>query len=155
MRREHHGQRGASSISTHNAVNGPYRNLPEPQKLGPGEPFGEPQKALILQTNRNNNSGEIHSDLAGFEYPCDGPDKPLCKEPLLLKEGDQYHPDAVEVHHVIRKKDKRCCAWGTNSSGNAVVISRKLNQFLTNDNPSADEVTWVNNSRKQRVVRLS
>jgi len=56
---------------------------------------------------------------------------------------------------VIRKKDKRCCAWGTNSSGNAVVISRKLNQFLTNDNPSADEVTWVNNSRKQRVVRLS
>ena len=102
------------------------------------------QRDLILQVNSDTHNGEIHSDLAGFEYPCDGPDKPLCKEPLLLKEGDQYHPDVVEVHHVIRKKDKRCCAWGTNSNSNAVVISRKLNRFFWYKYPSAQEVNWVN-----------
>ena len=130
---------------TQTAVNGPYRNLPEPQKLGPGEPFGDNQRALILETNRNKSGGEIHSDFAGFEYPCDGLDKPLCTEPLVLQQARQYDDDAAEVHHVVRKKDQRCCAWGTNSNGNAVIISRKLNRYFTNKYPGADEVTWVNN----------
>lgn len=140
---------------TPTAVNGPYRNLPEPQVLAPGERFYNDvidengnkikQRELILQTNRNKNGSELHSNLADFEYPCDGPDKPLCKEPLVLKDGDQYDADAAEVHHVIRRRDKRCCAWGTNSNSNAVVISRKLNQYFTNKYPRADEITWVNN----------
>jgi hypothetical protein len=63
-------------------VNGPYRNLTEPQKLAPGQNFYCPsgqvdengnslkQKEWILQVNRDAHGGEIHSDLAGFEYPC-------------------------------------------------------------------------------------
>lgn len=136
------------------AVNGPYRSLPEPQVLGPGEDFYEytfdkngvkiQQRLLILQVNRNTHGGQIHSDLAGFEYPCDGPTKPMCKEPLILQEGSQYDPDAVQVHHVVRKSDQRCCPWGTNSNTNAVVISRKLNQYFHYKYPAADEVSWVN-----------
>lgn len=130
-------------IST--AVNGPYRNLPEPQKFGIGEPFSNDQKTLILQANRSKNGGGIHSDLAGFEYPCDGPDKPLCKEPLVLQIASPNDSDAAQVHHVIRMNDKRCCGWGTNSNSNAVVISRKLNRYFWYNYPSGDEVTWVNN----------
>jgi hypothetical protein len=48
------------------------------------------------------------------------------------------------VHHVIRMTDLRSCAWGSNSNKNAVVISRKLNGFLHNKYPQADEVNRVN-----------
>jgi hypothetical protein len=125
-------------------VNGPYRNLTEPTDLAPGERFSEPQRALILDVNRKNNGGKIHSDLSGFEYPCNGPSKPVCIEPDVLKEGLQYDPEAAEVHHVVPKKDPRCCPWGTNSNKNAVVISRNLNGFFTNNDPPVDEVLLVN-----------
>lgn len=139
------------------AVNGPYRNLPEPQDLAPGNNFYKSvvdkngnkieQKELILQANRNahpgdGGGGEIHSDFAGFEYPCDGPEKPLCKEPLVLQVALQYADNAAQVHHVIRMNDQRCCAWGTNSNANAVVISGKLNRFFWYKYPSIDEVNW-------------
>ena len=42
--------------------------------------------------------------------------------------------------------DKRNCSWGTNSNKNAAVISRKLNRFLWNKNPPADEVKKLNNA---------
>lgn len=141
------------------AVNGPYRNLPEPQDLAPGNDFYKKspdkngnlviQHDLILEVNRDahpgdGGEGEIHSDLAGFEYPCDGLDKPMRKEPLVLQVARQYDDDAAQVHHVIRMKDKRCCAWGTNSNRNAAVISRKLNIFLRNNLPSAAEVLHIN-----------
>ena len=138
-------------------VSGPYRNLTEPQKLGPGESFycktldkngnSVVQRALIIQTNSDAHGGVIHSDLAGFEYPCglDANCQPiLCKEPLVLKAGSQYDPDAAEVHHVVRRKDLRNCSWGTNSNKNAVVISRKLNGRLLNNYPSAEEIKRVN-----------
>ena len=140
-------------------VKGPYRNLTEPQKLGPGEDFycasgmvdanGEPlkQRAWILQVNSKAHGDEIHSDLAGFEYPCsvDENCQPIiCKEPLVLKAGPKDDPDAAQVHHVVRRKDKRNCPWGTNSNKNAAVISRKLNIYLTNNYPSAEEVKRIN-----------
>jgi len=138
-------------------VIGPYRNLTEPQQITPGERFycntvdknGNTvvQHDLIIQTNRQAHEGTIHSDLAGFEYPCgeDANCQPiLCKEPLVLKAGPQYDPDAAQVHHVVRRKDLRGCDWGTNSNKNAVVISRKLNGRLLNKYPSAEEVKRVN-----------
>ena len=44
---------------------------------------------------------------------------------------------------MVRRKDLRNCSWGTNSNKNAVVISRKLNIYLTNNYPSAEEIKRV------------
>jgi hypothetical protein len=145
-------------------VNGPYRNLPEPPTLGPGQPFNKcdsgmvndkgealSQRNYILQVNRNANGGKIRSDLAGFTWPCEDEEcKPkICKELEFIADPDSkvppFHPDSVaEVHHVVPMKDKRSCDWGTNSNKNAAVISRALNQYFTNNNPPGDEVKILN-----------
>lgn len=145
-------------------INGPYRNLPDPQQVGPGNEFDRPsglvnergealdQREWILQVNRNAHSGEVHSDLAGFKFPCKEQDGGLttCTEPDVLEDPDKeafFDPDAVaQVHHVVPRKDRRCCPWGTNSNKNAAVISRKLNRFLTNDDPPAEEVKRLNDA---------
>ncbi|WP_284720640.1 hypothetical protein [Polyangium sorediatum] len=136
-------------------VNGPYRNLVEPSNVGPGKDFhceeidNIEQRVRILQVNRKAHGGKIHSDLAGFTYPCvDENCKPTtCTEPDILKDPEntphQYDPERAEVHHVVRRKDKRLCPWGTNSNKNAAVISGKLNRHLTNNYPSADEVKRI------------
>jgi hypothetical protein len=135
-------------------VNGPYRNLTEPQMLVPGERFycntvdkngsSVVQRDLIIQVNSKAHGDKIHSDLAGFEYPCGVDGKCICKEPLVLKAGPPNDPYAAQVHHVVRRFDKRGCPWGTNSNKNAAVISRQLNIYLTNNYPSADEVKAIN-----------
>ena len=141
-------------------VNGPYRNLSEPKTLGPGEDFycssgqvGDDGKLLkqrtwILQVNKNAHGGELHSDLAGFTYPCvDEECKPTtCTEPLVLKATPKNDPEAVQVHHVVPRNDRRSCRWGTNSNKNAAVVSRKLNRYLTNTDPPAVEVKRLNNA---------
>jgi hypothetical protein len=141
------------------AINGPYRNLPEPSTVKVGGEFdcasgqvgadGKPlsQKEWIRQVNSKAHGGVIHSDLEGFEYPCNGPGKPMCIEPLVLNVPDTKNPndpDAAQVHHVVRKTDLRGCKWGTNLNKNAAVISARLNQYLYNKYPSADEVTRIN-----------
>jgi hypothetical protein len=147
-------------------VSGPYRNVTEPQKLGPGEDFycssgqvGPDGKTLnqhdwILHVNRKEH-GAIHSDLAGFEYPC-GVDEDcqaiICKEPLVLKDPadentSKKDPEAAQVHHVVPMNDKRGCPWGTNSNKNAAVISSKLNRFLWNKHPPAEEVKQLNGAK--------
>jgi hypothetical protein len=87
----------------------------------------------------------IHSDLAGFTYPCeDDCGKPkVCTEPLILNTTGK-DPNAAQVHHEVRKTDQRGCPWGTNSNRNAVVISARLNKHLYNNYPSAAEVIQVN-----------
>ena len=80
------------------------RELPEPSKVLPGQDFncyytnGVKQKERILQVNRNAHMGdagvgEIHSDLVGFEYPCNGSEKPPCIEPLVLKEPSKKYDE--------------------------------------------------------------
>ncbi len=141
-------------------VNGPYRNLTEPKKLEVGQDFYCPsgqvdaqanplnQHDWILLVNSKAHDGQLQSDLAGFEYPCvDEECKPtICKEPLDLKTGPKGDPYAAQVHHVVPRKDQRSCPWGANSNKNAAVISRKLNRYLTNRNPPADEVKRLNNA---------
>ena len=127
-------------------VSGPYRNLPEPQLVGPGEVFSKNQRELILQANSNKHGGKIHSDLAGFEFPCDDENgKPTtCIEPDVLNDPPGYPPAKAQVHHVVPMKDQRCCPWGTNSNKNAAVISAKLNRFFWYNAPPADEVVQIN-----------
>jgi hypothetical protein len=148
-------------------VSGPYRDFTEPQKLKPGEDFycpsvkigdkGKPlnQREWILQVNRDNSKdedggpdGPIRSDLAGFTYPCkDKECKPTtCVEPAFLQTESKNDPDAAQVHHVVPRKDKRLCPWGTNSNKNAAVISRKLNIYFTNNDPPADVVKRLNSA---------
>jgi hypothetical protein len=106
----------------------------------------------ILKLNRNAHGGEIHSDLAGFMWPCEDNGVPkTCTEPLVLKDPgekgvSQYDPLAGEVHHVVPMTDKRSCPWGTNSNKNAAVISNKLNKFLWNNYPPANEVLQINSA---------
>lgn len=134
-------------------INGPYRNLPEPSKVLPGKDFhcyyigGVKQKERILEVNKKAHDGKIHSDLAGFTWPCNEPDMPICTEKLVLKAPSKpyvYDADEAQVHHEVRAKDLRGCAWGTNSNKNAVVISAKLNNYLKNKYPTKEEVDWVN-----------
>ncbi len=149
-------------------VSGPYRNLMEPPTLGPGQPFskcdsgvvdengdGLTQQEWILQVNRNAHKGdagvgEIHSDLAGFKWPCTVMNEncekvaTVCEEPLVLPDPEDPVATYPEVHHVVPMKDKRSCPWGTNSTKNAAVISRALNRHFTNDNPPAEEVKRLN-----------
>ncbi|MBK9259807.1 MAG: hypothetical protein IPM54_08205 [Polyangiaceae bacterium] len=135
-------------------VNGPYRNLVDPAGVAPGNLFdansGIPdgdggvleQRDWVLAVNRKKNGGTIKSDLAGFKFPCDckkgSPE--ICTEPDFLE--DPFDPVGTKpnVHHVVPRKDKRCCPWGTNSYKNAAVISQKLNKCLSNDDPPEDEV---------------
>lgn len=155
-----HAQRQTPLIDvngTPTEVNGPYRSLPDPQTVGPGEDFrcvvavnpdgtGLIQRERILQVNRAAHGGKIHSDLAGYTWPC-GPDgTPPCVEPLVLEDPPGFLDARAEVHHVVPRKDKRLCAWGTNSNKNAAVISHKLNLHLTNNDPPADEVAQLNNA---------
>ncbi len=145
-------------------VNGPYRNLTEPKTLGSGELFdcdsgmvndqglGLRQRDWILQVNRKKHGGKIHSDLAGFTWPCTNEkcEPVICEEPLVL--GDpaekplEYPDTEAQVHHVVPRKDQRRCAWGTNSNKNAAVISRALNRFFSNNDPPADEVRRLNSA---------
>ena len=142
-------------------VDGPYRNLTEPKTLGPDEDFYCPsgqvgadgkslnQRAWILQVNKDAHGGQLHSDLAGFTYPCKDKNcnPTTCIEPSVLKAGPKGDPEAAEVHHVVPRKDQRGCPWGTNSNKNVAVISRKLNRYLTNNPPPAEEVKRLNDAQ--------
>ncbi|TKD10361.1 hypothetical protein [Polyangium fumosum] len=149
-------------------VSGPYRDLPEPPTVGPGHKFnncfsgvfaadGTPlyQHKYILQVNRKAHGGQIHSDLAGFKWPCDVYNANCekvpaeCEEPLVLYEQEIDPPpfdpgQFAEVNHVVPMKDQRSCDWGTNSNKNAAVISNQLNRYLSNTNPPVEEVKRVN-----------
>lgn len=135
-------------------VNGPYRNLVDPDQVAPGNDFewnsGIPdgdggmlkQRQWVLAVNRKMNGGKVKSDLRGFKFPCDCKkgSANICTEPEDLE--DSFDPVGTKpnVHHVVPRKDKRCCPWGTNSYKNAAVISQKLNKCLSNDDPPEDEV---------------
>jgi hypothetical protein len=135
-------------------VNGPYRNLTEPQMVEPGKDFhcekidGVEQWERILQLNRDAHGGQIKSDLAGFTYPCKKGCPQICTEPLFLKDPrntpNRYDAERAEVNHVVRATDKRGCKWGTNSNKNAAVISGRLNRHLYNNYPSTAEVEQIN-----------
>jgi len=149
-------------------VSGPYRNLTDPAGVGPGDPFlgnnsGVPdgdggvldQQKYVLQVNRKQNGGKIRSDLAGFTWTCTGADGGLttCEELEFLEEPDSnpksmFYADTVaQVHHVVPRKDPRCCPWGTNSYKNAAVISGKLNRHFSNNDPPTDEVKRLNGAQ--------
>jgi hypothetical protein len=141
-------------------VSGPYRNLVEVTPIEPGKDFeddsgmvnakgeGLKQREWVLAVNRKKNGGKIRSDLAGFTWPCLDKDcKPTtCEEPDELEDPVDPVGTYPNVHHVVPRKDKRCCPWGTNAYKNAAVISQKLNAYFTNNDPPVEEVSKLNNA---------
>lgn len=139
-------------------VSGPYRNLVDPNQVGPGNMFDRPsgmfnnngdpidQQKWVLAVNRKNNGGKIRSDLAGFKFPCKKGSPEICTEPDFLEDAIDPVGTYPNVHHVVPRQDKRCCSWGTNSYKNAAVISQKLNNHFTNDDPPEEEVNRLNNA---------
>jgi hypothetical protein len=135
-------------------VSGPYRNLVEPADVGPGNKFDRDsgmvdadggsleQRQWVLEVNRKKNGSQIHSDLAGFTWPCKGEDGGLttCEEPDFLGDPDkkplEYPATEAQVHHVVPVKDERCCPWGTNSYKNAAVISAQAQPVFHEQGPA-------------------
>jgi hypothetical protein len=144
-------------------VSGPYRNLnlPDPADIGPGNEFESnsgmvdadggflKQREWIVQVNRNANDGGVRSDLAGFTWTCKGEDggDTTCIEPDFLPDPEDPGATYPNVHHVVPRKDPRCCPWGTNSYKNAAVISSKLNRHFSNNDPPAEEVKQLNDAK--------
>ena len=148
-------------------VNGRYRNVPDSYKVCSatqtqayrGMRFPLDQKAIIKKVNRDNNSQQLRSDLAGFCYPKTGsipctetsPGSNVCKEPdALVEMAGQWN--SPEVHHVLPRTDRRGCPCGSNSMANASVISRSLNNYLSNQDrvgitslcaPFKNEIQWI------------
>jgi hypothetical protein len=146
-------------------VSGPYRDLVDPDQVGPGNKFDRnsgmvgadglslDQRKWILEVNRKKNGGKIRSDLEGFTWPCEDGQGGFttCEEPEFLADPDSkkqpFHPGVIaRVHHVVPRKDKRCCPWGTNAYKNAAVISHQLNEYFTNNDPPEEEVKTLNNA---------
>jgi hypothetical protein len=141
-------------------VSGPYRNLVDPPDVGIANEFeansgvsdGEggflTQKQWIVAVNKKNHGdNKIHSDLAGFMFPCEKGKPELCPEPDVLGEPSWLRDADPQVHHVVPMKDPRCCPWGTNTYKNAAVISAKLNRYFKNNDPPAEEVKRLNNAK--------
>jgi hypothetical protein len=142
-------------------VNGPYRNLPDLAGVAPGDQFNLNsgmvdanggalnQQKWIVQVNRNANDGGVRSDLAGFTWTCKGEDggDTTCIEPDFLPDPQDPSATYPNVHHVVPRKDLRCCPWGTNSYKNAAVISSKLNGFFGHNDPPTEEVKQLNNAK--------
>lgn len=93
----------------------------------------------------------LWSDLAGFDFgdpgvPIVENDSQKCKDTpasgpqgiLWYERGKSTYNDcAAEIDHIIPRTDVHGCPCGSNSYKNAQVISRKLNNWLSNDcNPN-------------------
>lgn len=141
-------------------VSGPYRNLVDPNEIEPGNKFDRPsgmfneeghalnqQKWVIAVNKKNHSDNKVHSDLAGFMFPCEKGKPELCPEPDVLGEPSWLADAEPQVHHVVPMKDPRCCPWGTNTYKNAAVISAKLNRHFSNNDPPAEEVLRLNNAK--------
>lgn len=91
---------------------GRYGHLPDATRVGPGKTFTQAQKAQILDANRVRNGGMLRSDLSGM--------------PLSVPQRHHagYRPPLNEAHvdHINPRS-----AGGTNSPGNAQVLSRQEN----------------------------
>lgn len=115
--------------------NGPYSTLGQ-AALTPDHTFTSTQKSYIRRANVADH-GNLWSDLTtafGDYYNQLGHvdvvwnrDDDDDKIPLI------YAPSAANVDHIIPRKDSNGCLCGTNSYANALMISFKLNNEMSNN----------------------
>jgi hypothetical protein len=97
------------------------------------------QKQKIRNLNRARNGNTLRSDLAGL-YPDES-----CTQ-LVDPAVDPNHPCAAEVHHIVpRVEGALSCPCGRSSYKNALLVSRTLNNKLSNAEPPANLLAAVAN----------
>ena len=103
----------ASDIET----SGPYSDLEDSSGVTDGRDFTPTQKKKIIDVNKERNGGEVKSDDPSDPFPN------LVK-PSKSTKGVTPPPNEWQIDH-IKPKSK----GGTNSYGNARVVSRYLNRL--------------------------
>jgi hypothetical protein len=98
--------------------NGPYRDINDNTKIEPRRDFQPQQGRKIRAANKARNNGTLMSD-----DPLDPIQ--MLKDPEQARGGMASDPAAAEIDHIIPKS-----AGGTNSYGNARVISKLWNNIL-------------------------
>jgi hypothetical protein len=91
-----------------------------------GMEYNNTQRQKILMENIATH-GSLQSDVNAYMIPGVND---YCTNLITSDPNDDC---AAQVHHIIPRKDSKGCDCGTNSNTNAVVISRKLNNEISND----------------------
>jgi len=91
---------------------GPYSHLSDSGSVSEGKDFTAAQKASILQANMKRNGGALVSDKSGE----------VLSAPGRYVKGYVPDPKEAQVDHIIPKS-----IGGTNSPGNAQILSREEN----------------------------
>jgi hypothetical protein len=129
---EHLYRVSSLGVLVHNNGCGPYSHLSDSTKVEPGRAFQPKQKAKILEENQKNNNGVLRSDNPldpwyGKELvaPSKGPFKPGEYPSVPLNQA--------QVDHIVPRLALDGSPRGTNSYGNAQVISFEYNNMLKNN----------------------
>lgn len=104
--------KGATKVPSSVTNKGPYSHLKDHPSVDSGKNFTQTQKKKILAENRKRNGGELRSDLSG---------EPLEKA-LQHKKGVTPPSNEAHIDHICER-----CTGGSNSFGNARVLSREEN----------------------------
>ncbi len=89
-----------------------YSEIRDPASVGPGKLFTPAQRQQILDENMRRNSGVLRSDLSGNVLTIPG----------RYEKGYSPSPNEAQVDHIFPRS-----TGGTNSFGNAQVLSREEN----------------------------
>lgn len=101
----------------------PYSNIKDPSTVGEGKNFTASQKEKIYQKNMEKNGGVLKSDLDGQTLVKPGKSQAGVKPPK----------NEAQIDHIQPKKPALPTAKpGTNSYGNAQVLSRQQNRDKSN-----------------------
>jgi hypothetical protein len=101
----------------------PYAKLADHPSVGSGKKFTGTQKANIYQENMTRNEGVLRSDLNGEELVM----------PSKSVKGVTPPTNEAQIDHIIpRKPADPNVTPGSNSYGNAQVLSRKQNRLKSN-----------------------
>ena len=117
----------------------------------PGFEYSPNQRIKIKDANEKKCRRKLGSDLASPDVQ-----KILLSwvgetEPCGSLKQDPFHPDCnPEVHHVIPKRDANGCGCGANSANNALVVSKFINQKMSNKPPPQALIDFINNMPADR-----
>jgi len=113
------------------AERGPYADIADRTKVEAGRPFQEQQKAKILAENAKRNGGVLRSD---------NPADPLFGKDLVAPPKGPFEPgkfptvpdNQAQIDHLVPRIGPDGKPIGTNSYGNAQVVSAKYNNMKSN-----------------------